>query len=72
MLITGDIKYHEAQQAQNSDLALLDAGHFGTEKLMVGKVAQYLQEQSVVGKWNVEVIAAQSERDVFSWELCGE
>ena len=72
VLITGDIKYHEAQQAQNSDLALLDAGHFGTEKLMVGKVAQYLQAQSVAGKWNVEVIAAQSERDVFSWEPCGE
>ncbi len=72
VLITGDIKYHEAQQAQNSGLALLDAGHFGTEKLMVGKVAQYLLEQSVAGKWNVEVIAAQSERDVFSWEPCGE
>ena len=39
---------------------------------MVGKVAQYLLEQSVAGKWNVEVIAAQSERDVFSWEPCGE
>lgn len=60
-------KDHEAQQAKgsNSGLALLDAGHFGTEKLMVGKVAQYLQEKS---GWKMEweaIARAQSERDVL-------
>lgn len=68
VLVTGDVKYHEAQEAQNSGLGLLDAGHFATERLMVGKVAAYLRQQSQRGRWSLDVLAATGERDVFSWQ----
>lgn len=42
VLITGDIKYHEALDAQELGLALIDAGHFATEKVMIDKVSEYL------------------------------
>lgn len=44
VLITGDVDYHDALLADSLGLALLDAGHYGTERLMVDEVAAYLQE----------------------------
>lgn len=32
MFITGDVKYHEAQMADELDICLIDAGHYHTEK----------------------------------------
>lgn len=41
--VTGDIKYHEAEAAQQRGLALIDAGHAGTENPIVPVLAQYLE-----------------------------
>lgn len=43
VLITGDVSYHDALDAESLDLALLDAGHFATEQVMVEEVARYLR-----------------------------
>ncbi|NLJ80219.1 MAG: Nif3-like dinuclear metal center hexameric protein [Firmicutes bacterium] len=43
LLITGDVSYHHALDAQSLGLAVIDAGHFATEKIMVRKVAEYLR-----------------------------
>lgn len=32
MFITGDLKYHEAQMAEELDICIVDAGHYHTEK----------------------------------------
>lgn len=32
--ISGDIKYHQAQQAEKLNICLVDAGHYGTEKIV--------------------------------------
>ncbi len=45
VLITGDIKYHEALEATQLGLAVIDPGHFATERIMMPKIARYLQEQ---------------------------
>lgn len=42
-LITGDVSYHEALDAVHAGFAVIDAGHHGTEKIMVPRVAQYLR-----------------------------
>lgn len=42
VLITGDVKYHEAMEAQARGLALIDAGHRATELPFVKRVAAYL------------------------------
>ena len=35
VLITGDLKYHEVLDAMQEGLCLIDAGHFGIEKIFI-------------------------------------
>ena len=44
--ITGDIKYHDAQLAQELGIILLDAGHFETEKPSIYSLQKYLNEHT--------------------------
>ncbi len=66
VLVTGDVKYHEAQQAVAAGLAVIDAGHFATELPVVEGVTAYLVEQIKKNAWNVDVLANQSSKDVFT------
>lgn len=65
VLITGDIKYHEAQDAAAAGIAIIDAGHFATEVIIVDYLAQYLNDYAYEGKWNIEVKADNISKDVF-------
>lgn len=40
--ITGDIKYHDAQLAHELGITLIDAGHFNTEKVILPKIKEFL------------------------------
>ena len=42
--VTGDLKYHEADAAQERGLALIDAGHDGTERDIATTIAKYLKK----------------------------
>lgn len=42
--VTGDMKYHDGQLAQELDLPVIDAGHFATERLILPIMAQHLQQ----------------------------
>jgi len=46
VFVTGDVKYHEALDADERGLALIDAGHHGTEKWIIPAIAQYLKAKS--------------------------
>ncbi|MBI2422060.1 MAG: Nif3-like dinuclear metal center hexameric protein [Candidatus Hydrogenedentes bacterium] len=41
--VTGDVKYHDAEEAAKRGAALIDAGHWGTEKGIVPAMAAYLR-----------------------------
>ncbi|NMB35358.1 MAG: Nif3-like dinuclear metal center hexameric protein [Firmicutes bacterium] len=43
--ISGDIKYHEAQEAAREGLALIDAGHAATERPVLPVLARFLEEK---------------------------
>ena len=43
--LTGDIKYHQAQEAIDLGLVLIDAGHFHTEKIILPKLKKILLEK---------------------------
>jgi len=43
LFITGDIKFHDAQEAQKYGICLLDAGHYGTEVIIVKVIKDYLE-----------------------------
>lgn len=55
VLVTGDVKYHELQSAALGGLAVIDAGHAGTENPVVTALAEYITEK-LAGE-EVEVIA---------------
>ena len=60
--LTGDIGYHDALAAQLRGLALIDAGHAGTEKGIVPVLVEYLGNE--LGSLNVVPYA---EPDAFDW-----
>lgn len=45
VLITGDVKYHEAQEAANRGLAIIDAGHQATEYPAIEFLTGFLREK---------------------------
>lgn len=66
VLVTGDLKYHEAHKALEEGLAVIDAGHFATERVIVPALVEYLQEELKTRE--VMVLAAQKEREPW-WVL---
>ncbi len=60
LLITGDIKYHEARDAEALGLALIDAGHQGTEEIVAGYLSRLLQEECGKRDMKVDFVALYS------------
>ena len=44
LFITGDIRHHEAQNAREKGICLIDAGHYGTEKIFSENFADKLRK----------------------------
>jgi hypothetical protein len=65
VLVTGDIKYHDARQAEELGIALIDAGHFATESLMIEQVADALQVAARQRHWEIVFEAYSGEQDPF-------
>lgn len=65
-LVTGDVKYHDAQRARSEGLLLIDAGHFGTEHLMVSALANKLRETAAKRQLPLEIIEMATESDPFT------
>jgi dinuclear metal center YbgI/SA1388 family protein len=64
VFITADIKHHEAQNALDLGLFLIDAGHFSTEHPVIGLTAAYLRQALPA----LQVIESQINTDPF-WYL---
>ncbi len=65
VLVTGDVKYHDARQAEELGIALIDAGHFATEKLMIEQVADALQRAARQRHWEIVFDTYTGEQDPF-------
>ena len=63
--VTGDVKYHEAQQAVELGMHVIDAGHFGTEFPVVAVLKERLIQELVEAKGSVEVLADEDSQDFF-------
>ena len=64
--VTGDVKYHEAQQAVEMGLHVIDGGHFGTEFPVAAVLRDRLAEELSGLKGEVEVVADTLSKDLFS------
>ena len=66
VLVTGDVKYHDAQAAVAAGLCIVDAGHFATEQPVVTRVVDYLNQCAGKKHWNVPIFANKTNQDVFT------
>ena len=66
VLVTGDVKFHDARDAQDMGICLVDAGHFQTEIIMAEAVADLLRERLSAAGWvDTPVEACRAESDPF-------
>lgn len=63
VLVTGDMQYHQIVEAVEDGLSIIDAGHFGTEKIMIKEVSNYLRRTLHELGYNIEVIESKSNID---------
>lgn len=67
LFVTGDVKYHEARDAEALGMAVIDAGHFGTEVLMVESLAARVTAELAARRLEAEIVPFRGERDPFIW-----
>ncbi len=67
LYLTGDVKYHEAQEAKALGLFLVDGGHFYTERVIIPWIAKYLQQAARERDWNLTIIEDPGASDIFSY-----
>lgn len=65
LYVTGDLKYHEAQDAAGMGLLIADAGHFYTERVVVPVLAGRIRQASAEKGWDLEVLEDSGAKDIF-------
>jgi dinuclear metal center YbgI/SA1388 family protein len=66
VLVTGDVKYHEARDAEDLGISLIDAGHFPTEIIMVAEITERLgRALAESGYSGCRVESCRTETDPF-------
>ncbi len=63
VIITADVKYHEAQEVLECGMVLIDAGHFATERPVMDSLAGYLTDN--LTNEGVRVHVSQINTDPF-------
>ncbi len=66
-VLTGDVGYHQGRMAQDYSLAVIDAGHFGTEKVLMPFLKQQLagKLRKADGGKEISLHLAEEERSPF-------
>jgi len=62
VLITGDLKYHDAQELLFNGIFTIDAGHYGTEIIFVDEIAEIIEKRFS----NLSVVLYKG-KDVFNY-----
>lgn len=65
VFVTGDVKYHTAQDMLAAGLKFIDAGHYGTEVFIMPVLRSYLVERCKAAGINVEILLSQTNTDPF-------
>lgn len=60
--VTGDVKYHDARDACEKEICVVDAGHFGTENIFSENFAAQLRE---TGLRDLEILISRSDLNPF-------
>lgn len=66
VLLTGDMKYHDALDAAEDGFCIIDAGHQATEEIYLDRLSDVLKN-----KFNVEVYIIKRNEQIVSWGRIG-
>ena len=67
VFVSGDLSYHTARDAQQAGIGLIDAGHFGTEQLIVPVLAKAIAAALRDAGIEAVVTPAELETDPFDY-----
>ena len=65
VLVTGDVNYHTAQDMLAAGLKFIDAGHGGTERVVLPALRDYLTEQCPARGIQVEILLSETDTEPF-------
>ncbi len=65
VLITGDMKYHDWEKARDNDLAVVDAGHHGTEKIFSELMEIKLNEYDRISEKEVSILISDHQKPLW-------
>lgn len=65
VLVTGDIGYHKARDMLAAGICFIDAGHYGTERVVLPALADYLGSRCREQGMDVEVLVSEVDGDPF-------
>lgn len=65
--ITGDVKHHGALDALEQGMAVVDAGHYATEQVVVPVLADYIKEKAKKAESELTVMVSQVKTDPFQY-----
>ncbi len=63
--VTGDVRHHDAQNALGQGIAVIDAGHHATERVIAPAMAGYLAGKAAAAEELLEVVVSQVNTDPF-------
>lgn len=66
-IITGDVKYHQARDAQDLGIAVVDIGHFASEAVALEGLKRAVEERAAVAGLEIEVILCTSEEEPLAF-----
>ncbi|MDI3534408.1 MAG: hypothetical protein PWQ82_773 [Thermosediminibacterales bacterium] len=67
VLITGDVKYHQAIDAKRMGVSIVDAGHWETEIPVVSFVVTYLKNELSKMKYDTDVVLSNVNNQPFAF-----
>jgi len=67
VLVTGDVKYHAAQDMLAAGIKFIDAGHYGTEMAVMPALRGFLAERCRAAGMKVEIIISQVNNNPFTY-----
>jgi len=66
LFISGDINYHRAKDALDLGLAIIDIGHFSSEKCLIEGLAKTLKEKIKPEQGEIPILAFGKEKEPFT------
>lgn len=65
VLISGDLRYHDARSVEAADRGLIDIGHFASERIAIDLLKARLDEEFAQGGVTVDIVACPLEKEPF-------